>query len=63
MCCAIAASLAAKGLAAIGLFDTHGACAEGLADCLRRFYPALQSRTGFNDTVGYALVVNATPSA
>ena len=59
--CAIAASLAAEGLAAIGLFDTHGASAEGLAERLRRHYPALQVTTGSNDPVGYALVVNATP--
>src|SRR6185436_9543562 len=36
---AIAASLAAAGIAAIGLFDANAASADGLADRLRRHYP------------------------
>ena len=59
--CAIAASLAAEGIAAIGLFDTNTASAEGLAARLRRHYPALQVVTGSNDPAGYDLVVNGTP--
>ena len=58
---AIAASLAAAGIAAIGLFDANAGSADGLADRLRRHYPALQVVTGSNDPAGYDLVVNGTP--
>ena len=59
--CAIAASLAAEGIAAIGLFDTNTPSAEALAARLRRHYPELQVLTGSNDPAGYDLVVNGTP--
>ena len=59
--CAIAASLAASGVAEIGLFDVHGASAEGLAARLRTHYAALKVSTGFNDPAGFDVVVNATP--
>src|ERR1700676_4895856 len=59
--CAIAASLAAAGIAAIGLFDANAAWADGLADRLRRHYPALEVGTGSNDPASYDLVVNETP--
>jgi len=58
---AIAASLAAAGIAKIGLFDSNAAAADGLADRLRRHYSTLAVSTGSNDPGGYALVVNATP--
>jgi shikimate dehydrogenase len=58
---AIAASLAAAGLSAIGLFDPATASAEALADRLRQHYPSLQVTTGSKDPVGYDIVVNATP--
>jgi shikimate dehydrogenase len=58
---AIAASLAAAGVAAISLFDVNAAAAEALAGRLRAHYPALQVATGSNDPAGHALVVNATP--
>jgi len=58
---AIAASLAAAGVAAISLFDMNPAAAEALAGRLRAHYPALQVATGSNDPAGHALVVNATP--
>ena len=58
---AIAASLAAAGVAKIGLFDANAAAADGLADRLRRHYPKLGVSTGSNDPAGYPLVVNATP--
>ena len=58
---AIAASLAAAGIAAMGLFDANPASASGLGDRLRRHYPALEVATGSNDPVGYDLVVNGTP--
>jgi shikimate dehydrogenase len=59
--CAIAASLAAAGVAALGLFDVNTASAEGLAGRLRQHYPALQVATDSNDPAGFDLVVNATP--
>ena len=59
--CAIAASLAAAGVAALGLFDVNAASAGGLAGRLRQHYPALQVITGSNDPIGFDLVVNATP--
>jgi shikimate dehydrogenase len=58
---AIAASLAAAGVAAISLFDMNPAAAEALAGRLRAHYPALEVATGSNDPAGHALVVNATP--
>ena len=59
--CAIAASLAGAGIAAIGLFDALPASAESLAERLRRHYPALEVGTGSNDPAGCDIVVNATP--
>jgi shikimate dehydrogenase len=59
--CAIAASLAASGVAAIGLFDANSASADGLADRLRRHYPALEVTTDSNDPAGFDTVVNGTP--
>ena len=58
---AIAASLAAAGVAAISLFDMNPAAAEALAGRLCAHYPALQVHTGSNDPAGHDLVVNATP--
>jgi shikimate dehydrogenase len=58
---AIAASLAAAGVAAISLFDMNPAAAQALAGRLRAHYPALEVATGSNDPAGHALVVNATP--
>ena len=58
---AIAASLAAAGASAIGLYDPVTASAEGLADRLRQHYPALKVVTGSKDPEGYDIVVNATP--
>ena len=59
--CAIAASLAAAGLAGIGLFDASIAAAEALGGRLREHYPRLEIATGSNDPAGYDIVVNATP--
>lgn len=58
---AIAASLAADGVAAMTLFDPRAAAVEGLAERLRKFYPALDVRLGDNDPADYDLVVNCTP--
>jgi shikimate dehydrogenase len=59
--CAIAASLAAAGVASLGLFDVNSSSADRLAGRLRQHYPALQVITGSNDPTGFDLVVNATP--
>lgn len=58
---AIAASLAAAGVAAISLFDMHTASCDGLAARLTQHYPQLAVRTGSNDPADHDLVVNATP--
>ncbi len=58
---AIAASLAAAGVAAIALFDTNAASSQGLAGRLRAHYPHIEVSTGSNDPAGHDLVVNATP--
>ncbi len=58
---AIAASLAAAGLAGMGLFDATAGSAEALGDRLRSHYPALDVRTGSNDPEGFEIIVNATP--
>lgn len=59
--CAIAASLAGAGIAAISLFDVNTASAEALGQRLKTEYPAIDVRTGSNDPAGFDLVVNATP--
>jgi shikimate dehydrogenase len=58
---AIAASLAADGVAAIALFDINVASAEGLAARLHHHYPRLDVHVRSNDPAGYDLVVNGTP--
>ena len=59
--CAIAASLAGAGIAAISLYDVNTASAEALGQRLKGQYPAIDVRTGSNDPAGFDLVVNATP--
>jgi shikimate dehydrogenase len=59
--CAIAASLAGAGVAAIGLFDVDSVRCEALAQRLNTHYPQIEVRTGSRDPLGHALVVNATP--
>jgi shikimate dehydrogenase len=58
---AIAASLAAAGIAEIRLFDVHTASAESLGERLKKHYPNLVIRTDSNDPSGLDLVVNGTP--
>lgn len=58
---AIAASLAAAGVAGIGLFDANPAAAMALCGRLSEHYPKLAVTTGSNDPAGYDVVVNATP--
>jgi shikimate dehydrogenase len=57
----IAASLAAAGVGAMGLFDPNNAASESLGERLASAYPELQISTGSKDPEGYDLVVNATP--
>jgi shikimate dehydrogenase len=57
----IAASLAAAGVGALGLFDASLAASDALAARLHEHYPQLELVTGSKDPDGYDLVVNATP--
>lgn len=59
--CAIAASLAAAGVAEMALFDSHTASSEALASRLCQHYPQLKVSVGSNDPAGFELIVNATP--
>ncbi|WP_416558915.1 shikimate dehydrogenase family protein [Limnohabitans sp. yimb22184] len=59
--CAIAASLAGAGIAAISLFDVNTASCEALAQRLKTHCPQIDVQTGSNDPAGHDLVVNATP--
>lgn len=58
---AIAASLAAAGVAELSLHDRHAASAEALGERLLHHYPHLRVRTGAADPAGHTIVVNATP--
>jgi shikimate dehydrogenase len=58
---AIAASLAAARIAAIGLYDVRGVASEALAGRLRTHYLKLQIEVEGRDPDGYDIVVNATP--
>ena len=58
---AIAASIAAAGVAALGLFDPHKEASEALAARIDEHYPQIRIDTGSNDPEGYDIVVNATP--
>jgi shikimate dehydrogenase len=57
----IAASLAAAGVGAMGLFDPNDAASQALGERLVAAYPDLEIATGSKDPDGYDLVVNATP--
>jgi shikimate dehydrogenase len=59
--CAIAASLAASGVAELGLFDVSSAASHGLAARLLQHYPRLKIDTASSDPAGFDVVVNATP--
>jgi shikimate dehydrogenase len=58
---AIAASLAAGGVAVLALHDVHAAAAQGLAQRLGQHFPKVAVTAGGNDPAGFDLVVNATP--
>lgn len=57
----IAASLAALGLAEIGLFDPDAAASEALSQRIGLHYSDVKVVTGSRDPEGYDLIVNATP--
>ncbi len=59
--CAIAASLAASGVASLSLYDVNPAAAAGLAERLQAHYPALRVKLGSNDPAAHDIIVNATP--
>ncbi len=59
--CAIAASLAGAGIAAITLYDVNDASAKALGARLKEHHPLIDVQTGSNDPQGFDLVVNATP--
>ena len=59
--CAIAASLAAAGVASLTLFDSRPDAARALAQRLAGHYPLVEAKIGSNDPAGHDLVVNATP--
>jgi shikimate dehydrogenase len=58
---AIAASLAAEGVASLSLCDTNASSVDGLAARLRHHYPKLAVDICASDPAGYDLVVNGTP--
>ena len=58
---AIAASLAERGIAHLGLVDIDPAIAEALAERLHTHYPKTVFATGDADETGYDLLVNGTP--
>jgi shikimate dehydrogenase len=58
---AIAASLAAAGVAQLALFDLNAGAAYALGARLLDAYPRLRVRVGDRDPAGLDLVVNATP--
>ena len=61
---AIAASLADRGIAHLGLVDIDPAVVSGLAERLRKHYPATVvtvTAVGEVDEMGYDLLVNGTP--
>ena len=58
---AIAASLAAAGVARLGLFDAHSESAASLGSRLTTHYPKLDVQIGVKDPSGFDVIVNATP--
>ena len=58
---AIAASMAAAGVARITLYDVASASAEKLGARLKKHYPKLEIVLGSKDSSGHDIVVNASP--
>lgn len=59
--CAVAASLATRGIAHIGIYDTRTPQAEALRERLQNAFPATEVVIGKPQAKGYDLVVNSTP--
>ncbi|MEB0138440.1 MULTISPECIES: shikimate dehydrogenase [unclassified Undibacterium] len=59
--CAIAASLAARGIAEIGVYDTRTEQAEALQQRLQLAFPATAVSVVAPQARGYDLIVNSTP--
>lgn len=58
---AIVASLAAAGVAKLGLKDFSPESAEALGARIKRHYPHIEVITGSDDLEGFDIIVNATP--
>lgn len=58
---AIAASLAAAGVAELRLFDLNSVSAQGLAQRLLQHYPQMRAEVSAPNPAGLDLLVNATP--
>jgi shikimate dehydrogenase len=58
---AIAASVAAARVRALGLYDVRPERTDRLARRIRAHYPAIELSTGSNDPSGFDVVINATP--
>ena len=58
---AIVASLAAAGVAKLGLKDFSNESAEALGARIKRHYPHIEVVTGSDDLDGFDIIVNATP--
>src|SRR5258706_5233750 len=58
---AIAASLAAQGLSAIGVYDAFGDSAKRLGERLKTQYPNMEVVTDTKDPAGWDVVGNAPP--
>jgi shikimate dehydrogenase len=59
--CAVAASLAARGIRYVAIYDTQLAQAEALQARLQHAFPATEVVLGTPRAEGYDLVVNSTP--
>ncbi|QRX82479.1 shikimate dehydrogenase [Glaciimonas sp. PAMC28666] len=59
--CAVAASLATRGIGHVAIYDTRLPQAEALRERLQQAFPATQVVIGTPKAEGYDLVVNSTP--
>jgi len=59
--CAVAASLAARGIGQVAIYDTRAQQAEALQARLQSAFPATRVAIGAPQAEGYDLVVNSTP--
>ncbi|MEB0165228.1 shikimate dehydrogenase [Glaciimonas sp. CA11.2] len=59
--CAVAASLATRGIGHVAIYDTRLPQAEALRERLQQAFPATEVVIGTPNAEGYDLVVNSTP--